>query len=349
MRRIITSCLLLLTSLLLAMGVVSPAAMANEQPSANQQRQLKTLLKRHHINGIILVNGTHDRPRVITNEVHRHGITPVKANQLFPIASLQKVITGLAIMNLVSHHQLSLTSSLAEFEPSIPLGNQITIKQLMTHHSGIRDGECLPTSKAKTEQARIAAALTNLQSTGDFTWHYSDADFILLTDVIRQTSHKSYYQYVQKHVLPVQLRDQLKPISKASSSQVSRTTLAWSDLTVQMASVPGAGDCLMSPRAYWRLIMQRLIKRPRIMNRFAQHQQVNGQETYFGGVYINHPIIHANGNFGEYSCSMYADYQKHQMIMIFANNLPYSSLRSLNQEMFKEYFGYQYIKGTNQP
>lgn len=350
MKRVLIFCWLLMTSVAVVDLPRPTAALASShQATTDSQQQLKQLLHQHHINGIILINGTHQQPTVISNHSLRGHAGTVKADQLFPIASLQKLMTGLAIMQLVDQGQLSLTSSVSDFYPSIVFSNQITIQQLMMHHSGLRDLNKLPANNLKTEKQRLQFGQDNFQSTGNFNWTYADSDFVLLAGIIRQVSGQSYARYLRTKVLPKKVSRHFQPLQAVRQSAVPTANLSWSNLLTKMAIVPGSGDYFMTPRAYWQFVMQRLLDQPEVMQQFANQQRICGQETYFGGIYINQPIIHANGNFGNYSCAMYANYQQRKMVMIFADNLPYPQLRQINQQLFKEYFGYRYIKGTNQP
>ena len=54
------------------------------------QKHLQDYLKAHHINGVMLVNGKGSQPITITNNENANHRQTVKADQLFPIASLQK-------------------------------------------------------------------------------------------------------------------------------------------------------------------------------------------------------------------------------------------------------------------
>lgn len=59
----------------------------------NSQKQLKDYMKSHHINGVMLVSGKDGQPNVIKNNETSNKNDLVNADQLFPTASLQKIIT----------------------------------------------------------------------------------------------------------------------------------------------------------------------------------------------------------------------------------------------------------------
>jgi CubicO group peptidase (beta-lactamase class C family) len=66
---------------------------------------------------------------------------PVTATTIFPIASLTKQFTAAAIMQLVERHKLSLSDQLATLLPNVrwadPRADSVTVRQLLTHTSGI--------------------------------------------------------------------------------------------------------------------------------------------------------------------------------------------------------------------
>ena len=65
---------------------------------------------------------------------------PLNADMVFNIASITKQFTAVAILQLAEQGKLSLQDSLQKFVPDYPSqGHTITIENLLTHTSGIRD------------------------------------------------------------------------------------------------------------------------------------------------------------------------------------------------------------------
>lgn len=336
---------------LMMLALLIPTTAFAKSSSVSHQRTIHQYLVQHQINGIVLVNSRHQqRPLVISNRAGRNQARRVSPNQLFPIASLQKLVTGLAIMSLVNHHQLQLRTTLSEYYPTIPNGNQITVQQLMMHHSGLRDVKSQPSHVLKSERARLKFGLSSFQSTGDFSWKYADADFIMLAAIIRHVSHQSYAHYVMTHVMkPAHVRTfKAAPQVRARELPVNKDE-SWSDILPQVSANFGAGDYLMTPRDYWRMVMTDVLSKPRFLHQLLRVHTTPGQESYFGGVYVNDPIIHANGSYGAYNCCLWANMRTKQMLIFFANNISYQDLRNAGGDLFQLYFGYPYVKGTDQP
>src|SRR5215472_13586732 len=63
----------------------------------------------------------------------------VQADTVFRIGSVTKQFTAAAIMILAEKGKLSVNDKLSKFFPSFPRGNEVTIRELLNHTSGIHD------------------------------------------------------------------------------------------------------------------------------------------------------------------------------------------------------------------
>jgi CubicO group peptidase (beta-lactamase class C family) len=69
-----------------------------------------------------------------------HGI-PITPATIFPIASISKQFTAMAVLLLAERRQLSLDDDVRTHIPEIPdCGQRITVRHLLTHTSGLRNG-----------------------------------------------------------------------------------------------------------------------------------------------------------------------------------------------------------------
>ena len=70
--------------------------------------------------------------------------TPCTINTNFRLASVTKQFTAMAVLLLVERRKLSLEDRLTDFFPEFPAyGQQITVRHLLTHTSGLLDYEDL--------------------------------------------------------------------------------------------------------------------------------------------------------------------------------------------------------------
>lgn len=290
------------------------------------------------MNGIVLIDGQAHNPRVISNRTVNDPQLIVKGDRLFPIASFQKLMTGIAIERLAEQGKLSLATPLSRYWPAIPHGRQISIQRLMMHTSGLTNQEAPLTRPLGGEKEQEHYLLHHYRSSGHFTWNYADIDFSILAMIVRRVSRRSYRSFLNQQILrPAGV--QVKSYQQVRPGQVTRSGGDWGQLQTAMSKELGAGDVFCTPQDYWRFYQRAFLEQPHLLRRFIAQHGPAGKETYFGGTYIEPPYLHANGYLGGYSCTLYCNYRTQQTIMLFANNLSYSQLRSLNGQLYHAYFG----------
>jgi CubicO group peptidase (beta-lactamase class C family) len=122
----------------------------------------------------------------------------------FPIASLGKMFTAVAIAQLVGQHKLSFTDPigkyLAGFPPQIAEG--VTIHQLLTHTAGMDDAALgrrprPPYTLARLLE-RIVTAPLGFQPGSRFA--YSNDGFIVLGAILERLTRQPYPDYVREHI-----------------------------------------------------------------------------------------------------------------------------------------------------
>jgi D-alanyl-D-alanine carboxypeptidase len=62
---------------------------------------------------------------------------PMHVNNSMRIGSLTKTLTGTVILQLVDQHKLGLDDPIGKYQPDVPNGNNITIRQLLNMSSGL--------------------------------------------------------------------------------------------------------------------------------------------------------------------------------------------------------------------
>ena len=81
----------------------------NHQEYSNRKSiRLKGILRKNKVNGLILINGNSNssHPEVITNTPNFTSVK-IKATHFFPIASLQKGLTGIAVYYLIKTKKIN--------------------------------------------------------------------------------------------------------------------------------------------------------------------------------------------------------------------------------------------------
>lgn len=137
---------------------------------------------------------------------------PVSLDTQFRIASMNKMFTAVAILQLVEAGKLSLDDTIGKHltdYPNSDVANKVTIRHLLTHTSGLGDPfgpdfePAVLTFKSHTDFVKHFGARPARQAPG-VTWSYSSLGYILLGVLIEKMSGQSYYDYVEKFVFSPQ-------------------------------------------------------------------------------------------------------------------------------------------------
>lgn len=130
----------------------------------------------------------------------------ISSSTNFNIASLTKQFTAIGVLQLVEKNKLRLSDKLAGFFPEInPKIAAITVKQLLTHTSGIPDHYDYTDTKNvhHVHDSDVLNSIKNADSTY-FTpgtkFRYSNTAFCLLALIIEKTSGLSYSEYLEKNI-----------------------------------------------------------------------------------------------------------------------------------------------------
>jgi len=130
-------------------------------------------------------------------------IEPMTVDTIFDMASLTKVIaTTSSVMRLVQLGQIKLNDPVAKYIPEFAQNGKedVTIRQLLTHYSGLRpDLDLKPEWTGQSEAFRLANAEKLVNPPGS-TFLYSDINFIVLGELVQQVSRLGLNQYAEAFV-----------------------------------------------------------------------------------------------------------------------------------------------------
>lgn len=126
---------------------------------------------------------------------------PATEHDRFRAASISKLFTGQAVMQLAEAGKLGLDDDIGRWLPPLA-GRGLTIRHLLTHRSGLRD-LVLPVESG--DPARMEAYLKLLASlpagTPGAAYAYTDADFNVLGLIVSKASGETFDAYVRRHIL----------------------------------------------------------------------------------------------------------------------------------------------------
>lgn len=132
---------------------------------------------------------------------------PVDAGTTFRIGSITKQFTASAIMLLAQAGKLHLDDKLAVYLPKAPHANEVTLRELLTHTSGI-PGYTEPASFDAASKLPVTpwgivqtVARAPLAFKPGTRWEYSNTNFVLLGLVVQKLSGMPYTQFVDAHFI----------------------------------------------------------------------------------------------------------------------------------------------------
>lgn len=136
--------------------------------------------------------------------------TPNTPRTVFLAASIAKQVTAMGVMLLVRDGRLSLDDEIHQFIPELPdYGVPITVRQLLTHTSGLRDYfELLILARGRFEEDRITQAdfmdIVTRQKALNFTpgteFLYSNTGFALLALIVQRVSGRPLATYAATEI-----------------------------------------------------------------------------------------------------------------------------------------------------
>ena len=141
---------------------------------------------------------------------------PATAETVYRVGSVSKLFTDIGIMQLVERGKIDLdapiTKYLPEFKPNNPFNKAITLRQLMSHRSGlVREP---PVGNYFDDTApSLAQTIQSLNSTAliyepEKRIKYSNAGIATVGYVLEKTQKQPFTEYLQKAVLtPMRLRN----------------------------------------------------------------------------------------------------------------------------------------------
>lgn len=135
---------------------------------------------------------------------------PANPKALFKIASISKLYIAVATVKLVNNKSLSLNKTLADYLPElvgrIENANQITLRMLLQHRSGIPDfidDSKLPWSNLPTNSNEFLNLA--LDKPADFKpnsrYRYSNTNYLLIGNILDKILGYSHRQYIKREIL----------------------------------------------------------------------------------------------------------------------------------------------------
>lgn len=275
-------------------------------------------------------------------------------NTTFPIGSMTKQFTAMAIMQLVERGLISVSDPISKYIPDFPNGNIITIENLLTHSSGIVNCTDLPQFWNMSQDSlkdinKVIDLFKNkpLEFKPGTNFSYSNSGYILLGYIITKVSGMSYGDYLQKNIFqPLDMKNTGLGYKGTEKMYSSTGYSGYLDVypvsdEITLSGAYGAG-CLYSTTEdlyKWdrALYTEKMVKQSTLDNIFSNHIEMAPSGPYYGygwmltsGKY-GKEIYHGGNTVG--FTSNIARYPAKDLAIIILTNVGYYNINPLNDTL----------------
>jgi CubicO group peptidase (beta-lactamase class C family) len=183
------------------------------RPGGAFDQQLAQLAAQDQFSGTVLLayQGEPALARAYGMADKEKGI-PNRIDTVFALASVTKLFTAVAVLQLVEQGEVGLYQTLGTYLGGFPaqVAGSVTVHQLLTHTSGMGDflgdpaflsqGSTWTTAAETMDGIMAIIKQSPLQFTPGTQYSYSNSGYATLGAIAAQVSGQSYYDYVREHI-----------------------------------------------------------------------------------------------------------------------------------------------------
>ena len=155
--------------------------------------------------------------------------TPALPSMRYSIGSISKQFTAAAVLLLTEQGKLSLDDSVSRFVPNLTRGNEVTIRELLSHTSGYQDYwpqdyvppfmlQAITADKILDQWARKP-----LDFDPGTDWQYSNTNFVIAGLIVEKASGEPLLQFLSEHIFT--------PLGMKSVMNIDQNRLTETDAT----------------------------------------------------------------------------------------------------------------------
>lgn len=294
-------------------------------------KEIKNYFQKNNLNAITITSQKGQKlPIIISNgNVSNFSNEKINENSMFQIGSIQKIFTAVIIQKLILSGKIYLSEPLSNFYPNVLNGSKITIANLLTHTSGIQDGNYQSFNAVKNEKSQVDYVLNNMTQSKKLGYCYASANYSLLAGIIRIVTNNSYQDNVKEYIIkPLNLKntyfyqnlpennDLVYP--KYVKNHLEKDFFNY-DINKQMSYLIGAGQMYSSAKDYYLflsgLINGKLIPKNKLQNFFPKNNH-----SYYNGGYNYYGYFEAGGSQNGYNLSFMLDRNTKAITILFSSN-----------------------------
>jgi len=277
------------------------------------------------------------------------------AESVFQLGSMTKQFTAVAVLLLEQQDKLKVTDPISKYIKDYPGGDKITIHQLLTHTSGIKDFTKMKELAGIAQKEMTPKMMVSFfkDEPVDFApgahFEYNNSGYVLLGYLIELISGEAYAGFIQQHIFD--------PLGMAHSYYASDRKVIYNraygyqkkengyvNKTVINFSVPFASGSLMSTLAdllKWQnaLNQNKLLNANETQQAFSRYKLNNGELFNYGyGWHIKDmgglPVrAHGGSIFGFKSMGVYVPVQ--DIYVVGLTNCDCNSPTALTEDITK--------------
>ena len=224
---------------------------------------------------------------------------PATPEMRYSIGSISKQFTAAAILLLQEQGKLSVDDPVGKYIPGLTRGNDVTIRQVLSHTSGFQDYwpedyVMTPMLQPETAQEILDTwAKKPLDFDPGTQWQYSNTNYIIAGRIVEIVSGENYWQFLDEHIF--------RPLGMNSVWNSDQRQLTQADATPYYRHALGplreapkegqgwmyaAGELAMTPHdlALWdqSLLAQSILKPESYKKMFTEVKLKNGEGTHYG-------------------------------------------------------------------
>ncbi len=324
---------------LLALSFFCKPLLAQNKPSYDKFKEyIQSAYDAHRFQGAVLVA---KEGEIIYKDAiglcHFERNQECDVNTRFPILSITKTFTAAVILDLMEEGQLSLDMPISTWLPDFPNGENIEIKHLLTHSSGIFN---------YTDAIDIEDSIYTNQPTDKISWYdfikensgnegpykysvYNNSGFYLLGMIIEKITGKPYETVVRERIFEplgmvhsgfdyLGLPDSLTATGLQFWTDSTKTAYHFFDSTYAYSA--GSIYSTVDDLYQWGLALSD----HKILNKKTWDAALKRQLTQFGyawrlGKYFDHKYVRHPGGYPGYS-SEFIYYPKEKVLIILLSN-----------------------------
>lgn len=215
--------------ILIGFSILSSCQKDIQLPQNSIQKEIEKGIEQGFDGIIVYVNQSGKSSFYSAGWKNREQQVPADPHSLFRIASISKLYAAAVTAKLVADHSLSLGNTLTELIPEtngkIENANEITLRMMLDHRSGIPEYIYHPDFESDTQESYIETAALIFDTPAEFEpnakYHYCNTNFLLIGEILNRTLGYSYQDYLKNEILiPNGLNNTYSLYSEVDSNDV---------------------------------------------------------------------------------------------------------------------------------